>query len=242
MQTEPANIESKQYENKYFLFNKAFFANVSSDIFNGAYWQEKEAITGQETGRGTTWFFQHNHHDLVLRHYLRGGLVSKLSKEHYIFSSWASCRSISEFQILNKLVQQGLPVPTPAAAQVIRSGLSYKADLITQRIPSAKDLVQILKVAQDENFYKQLGKTIARFHHMGVYHADLNIQNILQDKDQQFWLIDFDRARIMPPQQKWQLGNLSRLKRSFKKEKERFGIQWSEKDWDVLINAYESTR
>jgi len=241
MQTELENIETKQHENKYFLFNKAFFANASSDIFNGAYWQEKDAITGQETGRGTTWFFRHDNHNLVLRHYLRGGLVSKLSKERYIFKSWASCRSISEFQILNKLAQQGLPVPTPAAAQVIRSGLSYKADLITQRIPDAKDLVQILKVDQDKKFYEHLGKTIARFHQQGFYHADLNIQNILQDKDQQFWLIDFDRAKILPPQQKWQLSNLSRLKRSFEKEKERFGIHWSEKNWEVLINAYNST-
>jgi len=241
METESSVIESKQHENKYFLFNIGFFPDASSDLFCGAYWKEKGAITGQETGRGTTWFLRHKNHDLVLRHYLRGGLVSKISQDNYFFKSLQSCRSISEFNILNQLCTLGLPVPAPAAAQVIRRGFTYKADLLTQRIPNAKDLVQILKVTQDKQFYQTLGQTIALFHQHGVYHADLNIQNILQDVNNKFWLIDFDRAKRLKPKLKWQLSNLNRLKRSFEKEKVRFGIKWKESDWDILIAAYQKT-
>lgn len=239
METKSSIIESKQHENKYFLFNTDFFSDASADLFCARYWKEKGAITGQETGRGTTWFLRHESHDLVLRHYLRGGLVSKISQDNYLFKSLQSCRSISEFNILYQLSALGLPVPAPAAAQVIRHGMSYKADLLTQRIPNAQDLVQILKVTQDKQFYQTLGQTIALFHQQGVYHADLNIQNILQDVDKKFWLIDFDRAKRIKPKKAWQINNLNRLKRSFEKEKIRFGIKWKESDWDILINSYQ---
>ena len=241
MKDKSSIVESKQNKNKYYLLDKAFFSDASSDLFNGAYWKEKGAITGHETGRGTTWFLRHENHDLVLRHYLRGGLVSKLSKDNYLFKNLQSCRSISEFNILNKLSALGLPVPVPAAAQVIRTAISYKADLLTQRIPNAKDLVQVLKTAQDKTFYQKLGEMIALFHQNGVYHADLNIQNILQDSNNKFWLIDFDRAKLMKPKKSWQLNNLSRLRRSFEKEKVRFGVKWEASDWDILISAYQKS-
>ena len=80
---------------------------------------------------------------------------------------------------------------------------------------------------------------IATFHRQGVFHADLNIQNILQDKTGKFWLIDFDRARILPPQKKWQQATLKRLKRSFEKERVRFDIKWSESDWAALMHGYQ---
>jgi 3-deoxy-D-manno-octulosonic acid kinase len=239
MQTNPSNIESKQHENKYFLFDTAYFSDACSELFSAAYWKEKSAITGQETGRGTTWFLQHENHNLVLRHYLRGGLISRISRDSYLFKNLQNCRSISEFNILRQLNALNFPVPIPAAAQVIRHGMTYKADLLTLRIPNAQDLVQVLKTPQNEIFYQELGQMIALFHQHGVYHADLNIQNILQDKNQKFWLIDFDRAKRIKPKQAWQVSNLNRLKRSFEKEKVRFGIKWSQSDWGIFMNSYQ---
>ena len=167
-------------------------------------------------------------------------MIGKISHDHYIFNTWKNCRAISEFNILSKLHTQGFRVPKPAAAQIIRHGLSYQADLFTHRIPKAQDLVQVLKCSQNQHFYQNLGKTIAEFHCHGVYHADLNIQNILQDDQGQFWLIDFDRAKLLSPHSKWQFSNLKRLKRSFEKEKKRFGIQWQESDWSIFLSAYQT--
>ncbi|WP_302621084.1 lipopolysaccharide kinase InaA family protein, partial [Vibrio breoganii] len=36
----------------------------------------------------------------------------------------------------------------------------------------------------------------------------------------------------------WKEGNLARLKRSFLKEVERFGIHWSEDEWEYLLGGY----
>jgi len=233
------NIKTQKVGEYSWLFDADCIADISAEHFSAQYWESKHAITGKESGRGTTYFVRHQDHHLVLRHYLRGGLMSKISKDNYLFTRLQNCRAIAEFQILSDLHEEGLPVPKPAAAQVIRKGLHYKADLLTHRIPHAQDLVQILKSPKDELFYQALGLIIARFHQQGVYHADLNIQNILQDDSGQFWLIDFDRAKRLKPQQQWQEKNLSRLKRSFEKEKRRFGIQWQESDWLTFLNAYQ---
>jgi len=235
------NVKVKQQDCHYWKYDIDCFEHISEAYFTAQYWQNINAIEGQENGRGTTWFIQHKNNHLVLRHYLRGGLIGKISHDHYIFNGWKNCRAIREFNILYELHEQGFKVPKPAAAQIIRHGLSYQTDLFTHRIPNAQDLVQVLKSAQSQKFYNDLGKTIAEFHNHGVFHADLNIQNILRDNQDQFWLIDFDRAKHLKPSQRWQLSNLKRLKRSFEKEKKRFGIQWQASDWQIFLKAYQAT-
>jgi len=227
----------------HWQFDTNCFSAISAEHFTAKYWQDRDAIVGQESGRGTTWFIQHEADVLVLRHYLRGGMMRKISKERYLFTSLKNCRSIAEFEILHELRQLGLPVPKPAGAQVLRHGLFYQADLLTHRIPNAQDLVQVLQKPQNQHFYIALGETVAKFHLAGVYHADLNIQNILQDKEGRFWLIDFDRAkRLSIPTNKtwpkWQESNLKRLKRSFEKERKRYDIKWQENDWQIFHSSY----
>lgn len=235
-----SKILTKQQVPYFWQFDQKCFGDISEQYFSAEYWQANNAVIGKESGRGTTWFVQHNADQLVLRHYLRGGLMRHISHDRYVFNGFQNTRAIAEFNILHSLLKKNLPVPTPAAAQVIKHGLCYEADLLTHKIPDAQDLVQVLKHAQGHDFYQYLGKLIAEFHQQGVFHADLNIQNILQDKNGKFWLIDFDRARILHPQKKWQDTTLSRLKRSFEKERDRFGIQWSDKDWDVLMQGYQA--
>jgi 3-deoxy-D-manno-octulosonic acid kinase len=52
------------------------------------------------------------------------------------------------------------------------------------------------------------------------------------------WLLDFDRARIMPPGP-WQQRNLERLHRSLRKirtQDER--VHYAEPAWEVLLEGY----
>lgn len=233
--------ELKQLKSgKYiWLFDTQCFSSIDENYFSETYWLANDAITNREKGRGTTLFVQHNDAQLVLRHYLRGGFMSKISKDHYLFSKLERTRSISELLILEQLQALGLPAPKPAAAQVIRSGIYYQADILIHQIPNSKDLVSLLTQAQPSEFYEQLGEVIATFHQQGVFHADLNIKNILQDNSGKFWLIDFDRARIQTPSSNWQNANLKRLKRSFEKEVVRHKICWNEQDWSSLCKGYK---
>lgn len=232
-------IVEQQKGRQFWLFDKSVFGDISNDYFKHDYWQSQNAVTGTEHGRGTTLFLKFKDHELVLRHYLRGGLVSKFNKDRYWFRNWKKTRSIAEFWILNEMRKFELPVPMPIAAQVRRYKQRYRADIIIERIPGARDLLSVLKdSAKSPQFYSQLAKVVSDFHKQGVFHADLNIQNILYDTEAKFWLIDFDRAKILKPDTKWQQKNLKRLKRSFIKEQGRHQIHWSLSDWEVFEAAY----
>ena len=58
------------------LFDSGHFPAPVPKMFTGQYWKTQNAITGQATGRGTTYFFKHNKNEYVLRHYRRGGLIA----------------------------------------------------------------------------------------------------------------------------------------------------------------------
>ncbi|TNC82364.1 MAG: 3-deoxy-D-manno-octulosonic acid kinase [Oleiphilus sp.] len=229
-----------QADRHFWQFNPAFFDSVSSNTFDPQYWQSQGRITGKESGRGTTWFLKHGASELVLRHYLRGGLIGKINRDHYLYTGLKTSRSMHEFNILMALIDLDLPVPKPAAAQVVRQGIVYKADLIIERIPQARDLISLLESPQPSPFFAAIGAMVAQFHRAGVYHADLNIKNILCDGKGKFWLIDFDRAKLNVPAGAQQARSLKRLQRSFIKEKGRHGIAFQDSDWKTLEASYRN--
>ena len=144
-------------------------------------------------------------------------------------------RAVAELTLLDTLYQQGFAVPKPIAANVERSGLCYRADLIIERVAGAEDLVAKLRqTAMSHTQWQTLGQCIAGFHRHGVYHADLNAKNILL-ADDKFYLIDFDRGEFRTPNSSWQQANLQRLLRSFRKElAKQPELAFSNADWQLL--------
>jgi len=145
-------------------------------------------------GRGAAWFVELDGVDGVLRHYRRGGMVARVSRERYLWWGEARVRSIAEFRLLAWLRSQGMPVPAPLAAMYQRRGLTYTAALIVERIPEVRSLAQRLPSGEGAPPWTRIGATIARMHRLGVDHADLNAHNILLDRHDRVWLIDFDRG------------------------------------------------
>ena len=123
-----------------------------------------------------------------------------------------------------------------------KSGLSYQADILTARITDAQDLVAVLSTsAVTEQMWQSIGRCIKAFHQQGIYHHDLNTHNILIDKHEKIWLIDFDRGEQRQPNKKWQQSNLDRLLRSFNKEKAKLSVfNWCADDWQLLLEGYLS--
>lgn len=216
--------------------------------FTMDYWQAKDAIVGQSKGRYTTWFVQANAYfpscsaeqHWVLRHYWRGGLIEKLSKDAYVYTGLKRTRAVAELALLEQLYQEGFAVPRPIAANVERFGIWYRADIIIEHVPLAKDLVAHL--ASDSLTpiqWHALGQTLAQFHLRGVYHADLNAKNILI-ADNKFYLIDFDRGEFRTPQKNWQQANLARLLRSFNKEQSKqASLGFTLDNWHLLMMGYQ---
>jgi len=179
----------------------------------------------------------------VLRHYRRGGMVARVMGDRYLWSGAERTRGFAELRLLAELHRRGLDVPRPVAARYQRSGVHYRADLITQYIADAQTLAQRLREKGiDAASAGRVGEAVARLHNAGGYHADLNAHNVLLDL-RRVWLIDFDRGELRVPQRAWQLENLARLRRSLIKLGAAEGGEevFDHAIWQPLMAAYEQT-
>lgn len=235
----PAGVIEIREANQVSWFREGILSSLSAQLFDPDYWQQRHAVTGSALGRGTTWFVRDNGHDLVLRHYRRGGLFGRLVRDRYLGWQAAHSRPMREMTLLLQMHQAGLPVPEPVAARMVRHGLLYRGDLLIRSIAQARDLLAVLQDgALDANQWRTVGATIARFHAAGIDHTDLNIHNILLDQAQRCWLIDFDKCAQRRPG-RWQQANLARLLRSLRKEKTLHPeLHWQETHWAALLEGY----
>jgi 3-deoxy-D-manno-octulosonic acid kinase len=239
---KPCQLKVYQQGNIYCLYNENAIDNFTPQLLDSDYWQQQNSVIGSAQGRGTTWFVAYEHQQWVLRHYFRGGLIGKLIRDSYFFYTMEKTRALQEFNLLQYMQNLALPAPLPIACRVIRNGLFYRADLLSQRIVGASDLVALLSKSEiDANLWLKIGKTIAQFHQKGIYHHDLNAHNILIDGQDKVWLIDFDRAEKRAVNSTWQQANMMRLLRSFRKEKQQLAqFNWQESDWQALCKGYQS--
>jgi len=232
-------FKTVQHQHVYYVYDNHLIEKVA-DSFDAQYWQNKNAIIGSAQGRGTTWFVQLDNIEGALRHYRRGGLFAKIIADSYFFTGYQKTRSVAEFYLLNHLLSEGVNVPKPIAARVQRHGLCYQADLLSEKIPNAVDLVDLLqKRALSQKEYQRIGEEVAKLHKAQVNHTDLNIHNILLDANGKVWIIDFDKC-YQQSGESWKSANLQRLLRSFNKELNKRQIKWSVKDWAWLTKGYDA--
>lgn len=199
------------------VFDAAWPGPPTRDWFDPAWWQARGQLQSAGGGRGGVAFLDAPGARCVLRHYRRGGMVTPLLGDRYLWQGRSRTRSFAEFHLLAELHARGLPVPAPVAARCHRRGAWYTADLITRAIVGAQPLSAVVAEGRlDAALAARVGALVARFHAAGVDHADLNAHNILL-ADKALWLIDFDRGELRASGTAWKLGNLARLKRSLLK-------------------------
>lgn len=222
-------------------YDSAILPDFSAEMFESKYWHDQSAITGTAVGRGTTWFIKSNQHELVLKHYYRGGFMGKLFNDGYFYLGNSKTRAGQEFNLLQRLMNLGLPVPRPVGYRNAVSGLVCRMDILTEKISNATDLVSLLREGNvSSDVWEEIGKTIRAFHDNNVFHADLNANNILIDSGNKVWLIDFDKGEIKTGNDSWKQGNLDRLHRSLVKEEGRQpSFHWKkDEQWGVLLGGY----
>lgn len=243
---DSTKMQSLQQDNQYFIFNFDSTFECQKDFFEPTYWQTEGRVLGSAKGRGTTYFLQTEDWfgvNCTLRHYYRGGLWGKFNKDRYRFSSLENTRSFTEFHLLQRLYDAGLPVPKPIAARIQKGklGICYQADILTEKIENALDLTALLqKQPLPKETWEKIGRLIRRLHDLQICHTDLNAHNILVQQTElghQCWLLDFDKCGEKSGNV-WKADNLNRLHRSFIKEVGRMQIQFTEQNWTDLTAAY----
>lgn len=220
----------------------ALLPQMEPGLFDPDWLSRTGLLTGTSTGRNTAWFLNHQGRDMVLRHFWRGGMVGRIVKDRYWRAPVDQTRAMREFTLLDWMHGQGLPVPRPIAARVRLGLLSYRADLLMERIPNTTTLAETLtKTALPAATWARIGAVIARMHALGVDHSDLNCRNILMDDAGETWLIDFDKCARRQPGA-WAQANLDRLERSLRKEKTKQpALYFTDPDFAALQDGYHTT-
>ncbi len=225
------------------LTQPEFSRQVEADaafLFEPEELKRRKLVRRQVKGRGVTYFFDFNGVACVLRHYWRGGFMQRLSPDGYLWLGLERSRAYSEWTILEKLGEIGLPAPRAVALRIRRDGWLCRSDIVTTEIENSQSLGQLLQErglnAQD---WGKIGRLIRAFNDEGVFHRDLNANNILLDGEQ-VYLIDFDRACLCWGNG-WKPLVLRRLKRSLEKLSRRHVVfHYSADNWKSLLSGYET--
>ena len=222
------------------LYDDRLMNEIDENIFETDFWEMDKEAQPQSMGRGTVYFVKIQSQPCVLRHYNRGGLVAKLTLDKYLWMGEHNTRSFKEWHLLNDMVKKQLPVPAPVAARYVRNGIYYKADIITREIPDIESLSdKLLGNSMTEQLWENIGECIAKFHNHGVFHMDLNVENIQIDQNNQVFLLDFDKGKVSEPLRRLSDSNLMRLKRSIAKVTQLKQLAFPSSGWDKCITKYK---
>ena len=222
------------------LYDDRLMNDIDENIFEINFWKMDQQAHSQPKGRGTVYFVKIQDEPCVLRHYNRGGFVARLVEDQYLWMGEGYTRSFKEWHLLNYMVEKRLPVPVPVAARYVRYGICYKADIITREIPDIESLSdKLLGNLMTEELWKKIGECIAKFHDQGVFHMDLNAENIQIDQDHQVFLLDFDKGKVSEPSRRLSDSNLMRLKRSIAKVTKANQLAFPNSGWDLCMTQHQ---
>ena len=235
----PAPLQARHGAQTVWVDRQCFEA-AESCLFDPHWWQQQGGCEALDAGRGHI----HRVHDTrgayLLRHYYRGGLIARISRDLFLAQPVARSRAMAEFTLLGQLRARGLPVPQACAARHVGHGLCYRADILVAQIADARDVALLLHqqrtlTAQE---WQALGRAVRALHDEQVHHSDLNCHNLMLDGAGKAWIVDFDKCGFRPGDG-WKAGNLARLLRSLRKELRLDpGFRWREEEWEVFTQAY----
>ena len=187
----------------------------------------------------------HSGETALVRSYRHGGLLRGFTRE--CFFTWPP-RPFRELAITEEVRRRGLRTVEVYAACVRRScGPFYRGWLVTRELRDAADLWAALqgdwvRRAGLQAVLKAAADVVRAMHREGVYHADLNLKNILiraEGGGVEGYVIDFDKARLFLGKLPLELAdkNLHRLLRSVRKlDPDRRYL--TAESWEKFLNFY----
>ena len=183
-------------------------------------------------GRGRLLRFPYKGGYGLIRTYLRGGVVRHFLKDRYLLDN----RPFRELALHSYAYEKGLSVPKPLGVCWERNGPWFRGAIAAIEVDAINLLDYLRTVGSNscstvgqsdrsdtsdrsdlEATLRDCGLLIRRMHDLGIWHADLQLRNILVGVEGPL-LIDLDKARVRGSLGSWRRArNLLRLRRSFQK-------------------------
>lgn len=182
-------------------------------------------------GRGVAYAFQlkPTPTKVVVRHNRHGGLFAPITGDRFL----APTRAPYELEVSLALTQLGIATPEILAyALYPPGGILQRADVCSREVASARDLAEVVRTGNDAERAAALALTaglVAQLSRSGARHHDLNAGNVLLAGGRAH-LLDVDRVTLGGNPTVALQANLSRLARSLRKWRDRFGARVSESD------------
>jgi len=130
---------------------------------------------------------------VVVKHYRRGGFLSQFVKATYLKQGKPRCQI--EFEQMQLVSKFGVSAPEPVAF-AYRGNLFYQAWLITKEIRHQQSMAQLCIAAPDlaQMAIQSLCDQVSNLLDHGILHADFHPGNVLVDRQNRVYIIDFDKA------------------------------------------------
>ncbi|MFB3851528.1 MAG: lipopolysaccharide kinase InaA family protein [Acidobacteriota bacterium] len=197
-------------------------------------YEEKEALP---SGRGTSKLIEYKGKNYILKKESRGGLFSSfLPRDFFRLQSF-----FKEVEISKVMEKEGLTIPI-----FLRFGLKHNILWkIYTLTPYIVECLSLKDIALKDNLEREkvflAGKIIAKMHKIGIFHSDLNLGNIIFDRDKAF-LIDFKNSYIYdsPLNKTLSKKNILRVLRSYLKETARVKKELNKDFLKALLDGYSS--
>lgn len=166
---------------------------------------------------------------VVVRHNRHGGLFGRLTGDLF----FSPTRAPYELEVSLALAKAGVPTPEIMAyALYPPGGVLQRSDVCSREIPGSRDLAEILTQDGGTERAAALAATaelVAALARAGARHRDLNAKNVLLTYETAY-VLDVDRMTLGAKPEAALDGNLTRLGRSLRKWRDRFGAKVSERD------------
>ena len=132
---------------------------------------------------------------VVVKHYTRGGLIRYLFKKRYL--KWGKPRCQLEYEMLRKVRKLGVSAPEPIAYAYL-GGLIYKAWLVTREIKQQQTLAELSCVDEElaRIAMEEIVIQVSILINNSIRHADLHPGNVLVDRSDRVFILDFDKACV----------------------------------------------
>jgi 3-deoxy-D-manno-octulosonic acid kinase len=132
---------------------------------------------------------------VVVKNYTRGGLIRNFVKRRYL--NLGKTRGQMEYELLLKVKSLGINAPDPIA-YAYHGRLFYLAWLVTREIVQPLSLARMS--LEDEKHAQKAMKSavdqISRLIDNDIYHVDLHPGNVVVDREDRVFLVDFDKGYV----------------------------------------------
>ncbi len=138
---------------------------------------------------------------IVIKSYARGGLTGKFNKKWYL--KLGLPRSQREFEFMARAKVAGVNTPDPMA-YIFKGVPFYRAWLITRKIENSKTFstIALENMTRAKKILPLICRNIQLLINNGIHHVDLHPGNIIVDKQNYPFIVDFDKACMFSGSQK----------------------------------------